>query len=76
METTPNLKAKLRGAKKAPIDESLRELRGFAVEIKEPTKPGDPVRAINDIMQETGSSHMGLPSIQGQGTNQPTFGKY
>ena len=39
---SPNLKKQLR--KKEPVDEELRELRGFAVDIKQPMKPGDAVR--------------------------------
>ena len=49
------------------MDQELRELRGFAVEIKQPAKPGDAVRQIADIIDASeGSSHRqgtGLPAI-------------
>ena len=42
---TPILNKQLRAkGKRVPVDHELRELRGVAVEIKEPPKPGDPVR--------------------------------
>ena len=76
---TPNLKQQLRGkGKAAPVDQELRELRGFAVEIKQPAKPGDAVRQIADIIDASeGSSHRqntGLPAISGHGGMQATFG--
>lgn len=69
---TPNLNKSLRkGNKKPPVDEELRELRGFAVEIKEPLKMGEAVRQIADIIDGSESSaHQtgGLPSISGPGS--------
>ena len=69
----PILNKQLRGkGRKPPIDEELRELRGFAVEIKEPAKPGDAVRQINDIIDASDSSRVagtGLPSISGHTGN-------
>lgn len=47
---TPILNKQLRkGARKEPVDQELRELRGFAVDIKQPLKPGDAVRQIADL---------------------------
>ena len=51
---SPNLKKQLR--KKEPVDDELRELRGFAVDIKQPVKPGDAVRQIADIIEDGDSS--------------------
>ena len=68
----PSLKQQLRAkGKRVPIDAELRELRGTAVEIKEPPKPGDPVRQIVEIIDNSDSSAMNtgmLPSITGQGS--------
>ena len=64
---TPILNKQLRGKpKKEPVDEELRELRGFAVEIKQPAKPGELVHNIADLIDGDDSSHV-LPSISGQG---------
>ena len=76
MEHTPNLKQQLaRKGRKEPVDQELRELRGFAVDIKQPLRPGDAVRQIADIGDGTESQHSGLPTIQGHtGGMQATFG--
>ena len=64
---TPILNKQLRAkGRQAPVDQELRELRGHAVEIKEPQKPGDAVRQIVDLIDADDSSNMhtgGLPSI-------------
>jgi len=51
----------------------LRELRGFAVEIRSPVKPGELVRNIADTIIDEEDSSNALPSISGGGLQQ-TFG--
>ena len=72
---TPNLKKQLRGKpKKEPLADELRELRGFAVEIKSPVKPRDIVKNIADIIDGDESSSHVLPSLSGHGGTHQTFG--
>ena len=63
METTANLNKILRKGRKEPVDQELRELRGHAVDIKQPLRPGDAVRQIADIDASSDSHHSGLPTI-------------
>lgn len=54
---TPILNKQLRAkGKRVVVDSELRELRGVAVEIKEPPKPGDPVRQIAEMIDNSDSS--------------------
>ena len=50
MDTPPLKSFKQKTQKQEPIDEQLRELRGFAVEIKQPAPPGEAVRRIQDVI--------------------------
>ena len=62
----PILNKQLRkGTRREPVDSELRELRGFAVDIKQPMKPGDAVRQIADLADGSESHNSQLPNISG-----------
>ena len=53
-------------SKKEPVDEQLKLLRGFAVEIKSPTQAGDTVRRIQDVREGGNMQDFGMTGQSGK----------